>query len=147
MISPNSKYYCCENISHIENYDLAINDTKIKWICHHRREISENKTAQQLKNENLYLRVPASDLIFLTPQQHSLIHRPYNRGFKGGHHTYQAKLKIGEASKKRKPRLLKEVWQKSDEVLKYHKLGLSDRKIAKLFNCSRTVIRNIINSL
>lgn len=32
--------YCKEDISKIENYELAVNDTEM-WECHHRTEISQ----------------------------------------------------------------------------------------------------------
>jgi len=33
------KKFCCEDLSLIENYDLAISDTNQTWHCHHRLEI------------------------------------------------------------------------------------------------------------
>ena len=66
--------YCCENISNIENYDKAIKDKKHTWCCHHRKEITENKSCEQLKKENLYFNVPAKDLIFLKRSEHQKLH-------------------------------------------------------------------------
>jgi len=40
-------------------------------------------------------------------------------------------------------RIRKDIWEHKDEILKLLTSGLSDRKIAKLYGCSRTVITNI----
>ena len=42
-IKNTKKYYCCEDISLIENYDKAINDLTEKYDCHHRLEIQGDK--------------------------------------------------------------------------------------------------------
>ena len=68
------KNYCCEDPSLIENYYKAINDTYQTWEIHHRREIDENKSVKQLIDEGLYYYRPASELIFLTKSEHSIIH-------------------------------------------------------------------------
>ena len=34
-----AKKYCCEDLSLIENYELAINDQTQTWDCHHRGEV------------------------------------------------------------------------------------------------------------
>ena len=56
------------------------------WDIHHRRECdSEGRTLfthKQLKEMNLYLNRPASELIFVTRQMHNKIHR--ERSVKGG---------------------------------------------------------------
>jgi len=69
------KSYCCEDISLIENYDKAINDTTQKWDCHHRLEIDMNLSYKELKESGLYLNRPASELIFLTHSEHQRIHK------------------------------------------------------------------------
>lgn len=57
----------------IENYEkYRFSNEKID--CHHKREISEGKSAQQLMDEGLYYGVPASDLIFLLHSQHLSLH-------------------------------------------------------------------------
>lgn len=70
---------CCEDISLIENYEQAINDKINKYVCHHRLEIDENKSSQQLKDEGRYYHRPASELIFLTYSDHWDIHHPGQR--------------------------------------------------------------------
>ena len=54
MISTTSKYFCIEDISLIENYEAAINDNTQVWDCHHRNEITMNKTKDELKTLHLY---------------------------------------------------------------------------------------------
>ena len=68
-----TKKYCCEDISHIENYEKAIVDSKT-WHCHHRKEIDENLTIEKLIELGLYYNRPAEELIFLEPDIHIRLH-------------------------------------------------------------------------
>lgn len=77
MIRKDAKIYCCEDISKIENYKQALN-AKTTWDVHHKREITENKTSQQLIDESLYFNRPANELIFLSRKEHIRIHREHN---------------------------------------------------------------------
>ena len=74
-----AKSYCSEEISLIENYNEAIADQTRMWDIHHRRECdSEGRTlftSKQLKDMNLYLNRPASELIFVTRSMHWKLHR------------------------------------------------------------------------
>ena len=74
-----AKRYCSEDISLIDNYHQAIADQTKMWDIHHRRECDENGrtlfTHRQLKEMNLYLNRPASELIFVTRSMHSKLHR------------------------------------------------------------------------
>ena len=73
-----AKSYCSESISSIENYNKAVSDQEKMWDIHHRRETdSEGRTLftkKQLKEMNLYLNRPASELIFVTRSMHKKIH-------------------------------------------------------------------------
>ena len=73
----NVKSYCCEDISLIENYELAINDTTQTWECHHRGEVLPcgRFSIADLKKFGLYYKRPASELIFLTPTEHNRLHK------------------------------------------------------------------------
>ena len=73
----NAKSYCCEDISLIENYALAVADTTQTWDCHHRGEILPcgRFKAKHLKKFNLYYNRPASELIFLPHDDHASLHR------------------------------------------------------------------------
>ena len=82
MISKETYKYCCENISKIENFEKAINDSKNVWHCHHRLETHTKEGIKRerpvsiisLKNDNLYYHRPASELIFLTKSEHTKLH-------------------------------------------------------------------------
>ena len=75
------KRYCSEDISKIENYDLAINDDTQVWDCHHRLEIQgkTKKTARELLRCGLYWNRPADELIFLTHSEHIRLHNIDNK--------------------------------------------------------------------
>lgn len=80
MISKVSIKYCCEHISKIENYDRAISDYHNVWHCHHRKETPEegiSMSKKELIESGLYYNRPASELIFLTPSEHKLLHQSY----------------------------------------------------------------------
>ena len=81
MISKKSKRICCEDLSLIENYDLAVHDKDVIWVLHHRDEhrilpsgIEVWRTKDELKENGRYFKVPANELIFLTPSDHTKLH-------------------------------------------------------------------------
>lgn len=102
-----AKTYCCEDISKIENYEKAINDTII-WQCHHRLETHNSNgerrlvdiTVKELNALSMYYNRPAEELIFLTTKEHRILHtkgKPNsNKGMKCSEET---KRKISEARK------------------------------------------------
>ena len=73
--------YCKDNLSKIENYEKAINDTTQTWHCHHRAEIEvlpsgivvRRSKSELIKNDRYYHR-PANELIFLTRSEHMRLH-------------------------------------------------------------------------
>ena len=72
---------CKEDISLIENYDKAINDTTQLWHCHHREEVkvlpsgmTVLRSRQDLIDNDRYYNCPANELIFLTPTEHKSLH-------------------------------------------------------------------------
>ena len=71
-----AKKFCCEDLSLIENYELAINDTNQTWEIHHRGEVLPcgRFSADDLKKFGLYYSRPASELIFLTKAEHTSLH-------------------------------------------------------------------------
>ena len=90
-----AKLFCSEDISLIENYQAAISDEERMWDIHHRRECDENGktlfTKKQLIDMNLYVKRPASELIFVTRSMHSKLHRePRSKGGKIGGKKYGA---------------------------------------------------------
>ena len=70
------KKYCCEDISLIENYQEAVNDTEM-WECHHRLEILGELrfSVNKLKELGYYWNRPACELVFLTKMAHDFLHR------------------------------------------------------------------------
>lgn len=110
------KNFCNEDISLIENYDKALNDTKT-WDCHHRRETDEGLSVKQLKEQGLYLNRPASELIFLTHEEHTSLHKSgklqskeqkekhsesikgENHPMYGKHHKKESKQKMSDSHK------------------------------------------------
>ena len=86
-----AKSFCCEDISLIENYELAINDTTQTWECHHRR--GTIYSGKDLKEIGEYYNRPATELIFLTPTAHRQLHK------KGVPRSEATKKAIGEALK------------------------------------------------
>lgn len=72
MINYNSvKRYCSEPIEHIEGYEEAVNSTDT-WQCHHRLE--SQYLREELISKGLYYNRPASELIFLSAQDHRAEH-------------------------------------------------------------------------
>ena len=71
-----AKKFCCDDISIIENYDIAVADTTQTWDCHHRGEVLPcgRFSRSDLKKFGLYFNRPASELIFLTHSEHRRLH-------------------------------------------------------------------------
>ena len=111
MISKsNAEKYCAEDISLIENYKDAINDKFYKWHCHHRLEIQEDGqtySVRQLKEKGLYYNRPASELIFLSPDEHFQLHMKYTEKYRN----------IVEKYKKAKEERRKSVVYDDDDLL------------------------------
>lgn len=113
----NAKQYCCEDISQIENYELAMSDNIQTWHCHHRAEVLPCGTFTQddLKKHGLFFKVPASQLIFLTNSDHIRLHsknisegtrRKMSEAKSGENHPFfgkkmsdETRMKISEAQK------------------------------------------------
>ena len=79
MISESqSRKFCRDDISKIENYDLAIADKTQTWDLHHRLELTLDGefalTAAQLKMHDMYYNRPYYELIFLTRSDHIRMH-------------------------------------------------------------------------
>jgi hypothetical protein len=88
--------YCCESISKIENYELALKCNFKGWDCHHRLETHNSDgerrlvdiTQKELKALGMYYNRPAEELIFMTRKEHRQLHmkdKPaWNKGLKMG---------------------------------------------------------------
>ena len=104
-----AKNYCCEDISSIENFEIAATDTSEVWHIHHRKETDENITRKTLIENNLYYNRPAAELIFLTKAMHNSTHfknrklsdevrRHMSEGGKGKKLSDEHKRHISEAT-------------------------------------------------
>lgn len=102
----NAKSYCREDISLIENYELAVADTERMWHCHHRDEIrtlpsgmTVFRSRQDLIDNGRYYNCPANELIFLTKSEHRRLHNI------GKTYSDETRKKMSEAAKgkKKKP--------------------------------------------
>lgn len=72
-----AKRCCCEDISHIENYEQAKNDPrKYSWVLHHRLEIGYGYeiTEEEMISMGLYYHRPACELIFMPYGEHTSLH-------------------------------------------------------------------------
>ena len=126
----NVKSFCCEDISLIENYDIAVADTTQTWDCHHRGEVLPcgRFSRDDLIKFGLYYKRPASELIFLTPFAHRQLHnkgvpKPYLKGVPKSEATKKAisdGLKGHSVSEEHRAKLSKKILQftKSGEFIK-----------------------------
>ena len=133
-----AKSYCCEDLSLIENYSLAVADTTQTWDCHHRGEILPcgRYEVKDLKKFGLYYNRPACELIFLPHDEHMSLHHkdvPKNEATKqaiSDAMTGVPKGPMGEATKKAIGDALKGVplseehkQKLSKKILQYTKSG------------------------
>lgn len=85
MISKaNAEKYCAEDISLIENYNEAVSSKEL-YHCHHRLEIQDDGqtySVRQLKEKGLYYNRPASELIFLSQDEHFQLHMKYTEKYR-----------------------------------------------------------------
>lgn len=100
MIGRRIHKYCSDDISQIENYESAKNDSSQIWDLHHRLELGSDyeNTKSELEMMNLYWNRPANELIFLTREQHIRLHssvRVENKSFayKDGRSIHKARYK------------------------------------------------------
>ena len=90
-----AKKFCKDDISLIENYDIAVNDKIRRWVCHHRRGTIYSR--EGLKEIGEYYHRPAIELIFMLEEEHRRFHNiGENNPFFGKHHSEETKKKISE---------------------------------------------------
>lgn len=58
-----TKYCFCDNFEYIENYDLAIADTKTIWSCHHKLEAF--LSMKELQEMGRYYHLSPRELVFV----------------------------------------------------------------------------------
>lgn len=118
MISDEVRKYCRKIYHHlIENYEEAMNSEEM-YICHHRKEITEDGrnafTADELIDLGEYYHRPPEELIFLTKSAHKALHMAANNKDNGvtiEHKREKAKLR----SRRWRENHREEVNQKSRE--------------------------------
>ena len=130
----NVKKFCNEDISLIENYNLAINDYEQTWDCHHRKEIDEGLSRKQLKELGLYYGRPADELILLTHSEHSKLHYQGEKNpMYGKHLSEDVKQKISKAmqGKNKGKHLSEEAKQHMSEAQKGEKNGMYGKHLSE----------------
>lgn len=102
MINERTAKSFCNNYTEIENYNEAVNDLNQTWDCHHKKEITENKTRLQLINEDIYYNRPPEELVFLTHADHTKVHKTgkFNPMF-GKHHSEEIRQIISKSMRGR----------------------------------------------
>lgn len=115
--SINAKKYCKEDISNIENYELAKADNFKGWVIHHRDEykllpsgIEVWRTKVELIENGRYFKCPANELIFMTSSEHQTYHMKHitkerrvklSEGNRRRQYTEETRRKMSESAKKR----------------------------------------------
>ena len=99
-----AKKYCRDDLSKIENYEKAVNDSTQTWDLHHRLELTlDGKFAlshKQLKMHDMYYNRPYYELIFLTPVEHRRLHyKGENNPNFGKTLSEEHRMKISESKK------------------------------------------------
>lgn len=107
--------YCKDDISLIENYQIAINDNTQTWVCHHKDEvkvlpsgIKVYRSKEELIENGRYYNCPANELILLTKADHNKVHcsdKPHtvnhnkaiSNGMKGHRCSEECRKKMAEA--------------------------------------------------
>ena len=103
--------YCCEDISKIENHELAKRDNFKGWVIHHRLETHTSEgerrlvdiSREELKALGMYCHRPSEELIYLTKSEHQKLHHKGRPGpNRGKHFSEDHKRKILESKKGKK---------------------------------------------
>ena len=73
MISKNAELYCKDPLWKIIGYKEAKSDDSVVYDCHHKAGLYIS--SKELKKKGLYYNRPASELMFLHPYEHQLLHK------------------------------------------------------------------------
>lgn len=131
----------CKNYKDIENYEKALADNFKGWHCHHRKGVDIPR--EKLKALGMYYNLPASELIFLTTEEHGRLHQKVNKYFFGKKHTEETKNKMSEAwdydkhfteevkRKMSEAHKGKSTWNKGKHLSEEHKNKVSDANKGK----------------
>ena len=104
--------FCKDSLDQIENYQQALAENFKGWCIHHRLEIQQDKivSRQQLIDQDLYYRRPASELVFMTNGEHMKLHmtgkhlseetrKKLSESQRGKHRKEETRKKISESHK------------------------------------------------
>ena len=118
-----AKLFCKDDISLIDNYDIAVNDKNRKWVVHHRRGTIYSRNG--LKDIGQYYKRPAIELIFMLKEEHDRLHHiGENNPFFGKHHSKKTKEKMSEAmSGENHPNYGKHLSEKTKKKMSRAKMG------------------------
>ena len=106
--------YCKDDLSRVDNYDLAKKDNFVGWQIHHRLEFTLDgeraRTSDELIRMGMYYGRPYFELIFLRTQDHRRLHNAdpvrkaniskHGVGMSGKRHSAETKLKMRESRKR-----------------------------------------------
>ncbi len=95
--------FCKDDITLIENYEQALNDSTQTWDCHHRLETDLGLSVNELREQGKYFNVPANELIFLTHSDHMKLHTQGKESpMYRKHHSEESNRKRSEKLKGKK---------------------------------------------
>ena len=114
--------YCNGDITLIENYYEAINDSNETWICHHKLEIELQLFSYELIKKNLYFNRPPEELMFIKRNDHMKLHASKHNSFKNKHHTQETKNKINNT------KLKNETWPSGEKNPMYKHVWTEEQR-------------------
>ena len=143
MINLRNVKRLCKEFESIENYQEAISSPE-KYDCHHRNEIDMNLSAEELKKMDLYYSRPASELIFLTHETHTSLHKKDKKpSIYGKHHSVETRNKISDSLKGNKHPRYKHICSALLQML-YVEQKKSANKISQELGIARfTIIKRL----
>lgn len=107
-----AKWFCCEDISLIKNYEEAVNSSE-KWHCHHKLGLYFD--VQWLKDNGFYYKQRAEMLVFMKHDEHLRLHGNGKSSRLGKFNSKEHTRKIIEANRNHP--------KKSKKVNQYTKYG------------------------
>lgn len=161
--------FCNGDVSKIENYNEALEDTTQTWHCHHRRETDGEVllSKDELIEMGLYYDRPPNELILLTKHEHMKLHcslrnlgndymrgktlsqeirekiskgrKGKSNGRSGTHLTDETKSKISNSHKGK--HLSEETKKKIGEKISTAKIGNTNVRGMKWFNNGIRTVR------
>ena len=139
--SKNHIKFCPDHYTEIENYDLALADNFVGWVCHHRN--GEEFSKEWLIQNNMYYnRTDPHEFKFVTTAEHKRIHCKYTGlAQKGVKRSDEFKKHVSDALSGRQlseehrkhlseSRIGKSSWSKGKQLSPEHRRKLSEARKA-----------------